>query len=111
MICWYCHWGWPKKVADIYLEAVKRLDGNSDCLHYGPSHIVWEDENFHSAQDCLDNFDELLNGLGYSDHQIEVIKWSLVELSKLSPVDYEYPEGYDDENPYLYPPTFEVVKI
>lgn len=40
MICWYCYWGWPKPVADIY-------DAHGgEALNCGPGHVVWGDENF-----------------------------------------------------------------
>jgi hypothetical protein len=65
-MCWYCRWGWPKAVADIYLRAERDIDamipepgpendwtdwdGEPSCgesaLKYGPTHCVWEDENF-----------------------------------------------------------------
>ncbi len=58
MICWYCHYGWPSQVVDIY-ERYAPLAGES-AMHYGAAHIVWDDENFarHHVQWCLDHFDE-----------------------------------------------------
>lgn len=52
-ICWYCHWGWAKPVADIYEKAVDLLDGDSSPLEFGPAHVVWSDENFEMAEECL----------------------------------------------------------
>lgn len=109
-ICWYCHWGWAKPVADIYKEACKRLDDEDGwCLKYGPSHIVWEDENFDCAELCLDHFDE--NKDDYSEEELEVVRWSLEELTKL-PLNVRCPEpvGYDERHPELFPPTVEVVR-
>ncbi len=80
-ICWYCHWGWPKKVAEIYQEALKRLEGDDSPLHYGPAHIVWEDENFDCAEWSLEHFDENKGDLSEAD--LEVVKWSLEELAKI----------------------------
>lgn len=57
-ICWSCHWGWPKPVADIYLEALRRLDGYDFPLKFSGSHVVWEDENFNLAESCLESFDK-----------------------------------------------------
>jgi hypothetical protein len=48
-ICWFCYWGWPKPVADIYLKALAKLDGYDSPLHFGPAHIIWDDENFDRA--------------------------------------------------------------
>jgi hypothetical protein len=102
-ICWYCHWGWPKVVADIYKEAVKKLGGNSDPLHYGPSHIVWSDENFDSAEWCLENFDGY--GVRLSEKEKVVVRWSLEELAKIPMNEREVePEDYDGQNPQNYPP-------
>jgi len=45
-VCWYCYWGWPKAVADIFDDAVKKLGGDGWPLIFGPSRLVWGDENF-----------------------------------------------------------------
>lgn len=47
MVCWYCHWGWPKQVADIY----DSYDRGQGILEWGRSHVVWGDENF--DDDCI----------------------------------------------------------
>ena len=111
MLCWYCHWGWPIKVANIYKEALERLNDNESPLRYGPARVVWDDENFDLAENYLVKFNEWRNQYDYTDTQLDVVKWSLEELCKLSPEDYEYPEDYDGDNPENYPPTFEVVII
>jgi len=103
-ICWDCYWGWPKPVADIYDKALNDLDGYKSPLHFGPSHIVWEDENFHSAEWCLEHFDE--NTVEYySESDIAIVRRSLQELAAL-PLNVRCvePEDYDDEHPELYPP-------
>lgn len=109
-ICWYCYWGWAKPVAEIYLEALRRLDGYEDPLQFGPSHIVWADENWHSAESCLEHFEE--NRGYFSDEELSIVKWSLQELAKL-PMEVRCiePEDYDDEHPELYPPKVEVIKV
>ncbi|GAH80793.1 unnamed protein product, partial [marine sediment metagenome] len=58
MSCWYCHWGWAKPVAEIYTAALAALDGDSSLLEYGPSHIVWADENWDWAERSLENFEK-----------------------------------------------------
>lgn len=103
-ICWYCHWGWAKPVADIYDEAKKRLNGYEGPLHFSSSHIVWEDENFDSAEWCLENFEKYKND-NYSEEQHAVVKWSLEELSKI-PMEIRCcePDDYNEENPENFPP-------
>lgn len=101
-ICWWCHWGWPKPIRDIYEEALKKLDGDESPLHYGPAHVVWEDENWDFAQYCLDHFDE--REYKYSPEDLEVVRWSLEELLKIDKKFLEEPEGYEGEEPEKYPP-------
>jgi len=102
-ICWWCHWGWPVEIRDIYESAVEKLDGFEDPLHWGPSHIVWEDENFDCAQYCLDNFEK--NKRDYSDEQLSVVRESLELLLALPDEFKNEPEGYDeDSKPEDFPP-------
>jgi hypothetical protein len=109
-ICWFCYWGWPKPVADIYLKALEKLNGYEAPLHYGPAHVVWDDENFDCAQVCLDDFDRYSDG--FTKEEMDIVRESLVELAELPESDYEIiPDDYDDEHPELYPPTVEVVKV
>lgn len=112
MICWYCHWGWARPVAEIYLEALRRLDGDESPLHYGPSHIVWEDENFDCAEICLEDFDKSPLRDDYSSEELAVVRWSLEELAKIPADDREAaPDEYDGIHPELFPPKVEVIKI
>jgi hypothetical protein len=109
-ICWYCHWGWPKAVADIYKEALCKLNGNRSPLHFGASHIVWEDENFDLAESCLKDFSKY-KGFG-SKRELSIVEWSLEMLIKIPIKDRcVEPEDYDGENPELFPPKTEMVKI
>ncbi len=103
-ICWFCHWGWPKPIADIYQAALGKLEGNYLPLKYGPAHVVWADENFDSAQWCLDNFEEYKGD--HSEEDLAVVRESLEQLLA---VDDEYKQeldGYehDEENPEAFPP-------
>lgn len=102
--CWYAYWGWSKTVYDIYVEAVKKLDGNRHPLLFGPAHIVWEDENWDCVDWCLDHFNEHRGS--WTGAQLEVVKWSLLELQKV-PLYIRAPEpdDYDDEHPENYPPA------
>lgn len=101
-VCWYCHWGWAKPVADIYLEAVRRLDGNDIPLLYGPSHIVWEDENFDCAETCLRDFFDFPHIENYTAEELAKLPWVVWDIE---------PEDYDDLHPELFPPKVETVKV
>jgi hypothetical protein len=114
-ICWYCHWGWPKPVADIYDAALKKLDGYDHPLHYGPSHIVWDDENFEdeNIQFCLDQLDVPFFKERFSQTELEIVKESLLALQSI-PLEIRCPPGSEIETdePNLYPPpsNMEMVK-
>jgi hypothetical protein len=112
-ICWDCYWGWVKPVADIYLEAVKRLDGCDDALLYSSAHVVWADENFDSAEKCLESFDEYKNE-DFSNEEHAIVRWSLEELAKI-PVNERdaCPDDYDGRNPKNFPPPegLEMIRI
>ena len=107
MICWFCYWGWHPEVKAIYDEALLREGENiQGAMHYGPAHIVWEDENFDKAQWCLDNFDKYPGDNSAAD--LEVVRWSLEELVKI-PMKYKIePADYDGRHPENYPPTWEI---
>jgi hypothetical protein len=97
MSCYWCHWGWPRPIRDIYDDCVKKLGGNWLPLHCGPSHIVWEDENWTSAQWCLDHFDEYSDNR--SEHELKVIRESLERLLEVPEEMKVEPSGYlEDEN-------------
>jgi len=111
-ICWYCYWGWAESVANIYKEALKKLSDYDSPLHFGPSHIVWEDENFEtsSINFCLEKFNDYRSY--YTNEELEIVKWSLEELLKIpenerciEPIDY------DDENPALFPLKIKTIKL
>lgn len=111
-ICWYCHWGWPKPVAEIYQRALRDLDGDDSPLQFGPAHIVWSDENFDSAEWCLENFEQYKGD--YSEESLLVVRRSLEELAALPlEVRCAEPDDYDDEHPQMYPPPsgMEMVKV
>lgn len=108
-ICWWCHWGWPKPIRDIYDEALRKLDGDESPLHYGPAHIVWEDENWDSAQWCLDNFDDYCGD--HNKEDLAVVRWSLEELLKVDERFKCEPDDYDEENPSNYPPPSDWVMV
>lgn len=109
--CWYCHWGWAKPVAEIYKEAIVKLNGDDFPLLSGPAHVVWEDENFDHAECCLEEFDKKWDECFGEFHdpgdlQKEVARWSLVELTKI-PIKQRCvePEEYTGQDPQLFPPA------
>ncbi len=107
MICWYCHWGWSKEVADIYDRYVETA--GESAMHYGPAHIVWEDENFerHHVQWCLDHFDDYRGD--HTDKELTAVKQSLLDLLQLSDdVLNPEPSDYDGKHPENYPPQVEM---
>lgn len=122
MLCWYCWWGWPRPVADIFDAAVKELDGDDSPLRYGPGHIVWEDENFETGhiEWCLGlysdeaAFSEMYYRDGrFSEHDMEVVRRSLEALLNVSEeVRCCEPEGYLGISPEKFPPPpgFEMVR-
>lgn len=112
-ICWFCYWGWPKPVREIYDDALQRLDGNADALEFGPAHIVWSDENFDDdcVRWCLNEIanNRMVYELG--DREVSIVKHSLERLLLVPPEMRDVPAGYaeDDDHPELYPPSFAVV--
>ena len=102
--CYWCYWGWPKPIRDIYDDARNRL-GSESALHYGPAHVVWDDENFDSAQWCLDNFDKYSEDL--SEREKEIVRESLVKLLGVPDEFKHEPSAYlEDEtnSPKDFPP-------
>ena len=110
--CWFCYWGWPKPVADIYLRALKRLDGDQDALQCGPGHIVWSDENFDMAQRCIE-IAKPASEYQMSQHDYDIVMDSLRELTKVETKYLDWPEEYDGEHPDQYPPPsdWEMVRV
>ena len=109
-MCCFCYWGWPEPIAKIYLRAVADLGGNVWPLHFGPAHIVWEDENFDWAERCLENFEKY--SCDNSKEELTVVRWKLEELAKLPPEIRDIvPADYDGQHPERYPPSVEVIKV
>lgn len=101
MICWFCWWGWHPQVKAIFDEAVAQI-GDQPLLH-GPSHVVWSNENFDSAQWCLDHFGEY-NCVIFSYSDLAIVRQSLERLVKL-PAEFKVePADYDGKHPENYPP-------
>lgn len=121
MICWYCYWGWPREIAEIYKRAEAAIDDleseprtGESCLQYGPAHVVWADENWECAESCIEDCNNRNNCRDMSDTAIAIVKTSLQELASLPPhIRYAEPKDYDGENPADYPPPggMEMVKM
>ncbi len=121
-ICWYCCWGWPQAVADVYREALAELDGDDHALQFGPGHIVWSDENFEDdhIRWCLSLYDPAAFAGIYPDTTFEamyrdrcvaadldIVRRSLERLLEVpESVRCCEPAAYrdDDEHPERYPP-------
>ena len=102
-ICWKCYWGWPEEICQIFEEACRKI-GDESLMEYGPAHIVWSDENFDSAQWCLDNFEKYRRE-EYSEEEHEVVRESLRKLLLLPDHIIDFvPKEYDDEHPENFPP-------
>lgn len=123
-ICWYCYWGWPEQVAEIYRKFSARVSDPCSVLDYGPGHIVWADENFETEhiEWCIANGAEWREhkwdakwpnpheGLLLSDEDFELAIQSLKELLEVpEKVRCCVPADYDDENPAKFPPTIEMM--
>jgi len=74
---------WPEPIKRIYIEALVKLGGERVLLHHGPAHVVWDDDNFEIAEECLERFDESAAGLEYSKEALEVVRWSLEKLVEI----------------------------
>lgn len=118
-ICWYCHWGWPKPVADVYAEALAELDGDESPLHDGPAHVVFADENFgddpvrFSLAEC-DKPEEYADRFSAAD--IAIVARALRKMLEIpEEVRCCEPQAYhaDSDHPEKYPPPpgVEMVKL
>lgn len=113
-MCWYCTWGIPIKAAEVYLDAIDKLRGDTDPLRYGPAHAIWDDYNFdyHSIKSCLNNFSTYANYSDFSDSELRVVRWSLMKLLQIpeNELDIE-PDIDDNELGENYPPSILTVNV
>lgn len=81
-MCWYCSHGWHPKVQEIH-DRYEAIAGES-AMHYGPAHIVWDDENFERehVQWCLDEGMKTFGG-DFTKDELDAVRASLVELLAL----------------------------
>lgn len=75
-------------------------------MKYGIAHVVWEDENFDSAQWCIDNAEKYAScyGADVDAVVIESLKMLLLVDSKYTQWPREYENAGSDANPADYPP-------
>lgn len=112
--CWHCYWGWPKQVMDIYRKYCE--PAYCDAMHFGPAHIVWEDENFedYNIESCLEQckrLDYWTHERGFTEGDVEHVRESLVELMQVPEEIRCEPEDYDDEHPENFPPAPGLVMV
>ena len=113
MMCWYCHWGWPLPIADIY-DRYRPIAGES-AMHYGPAHVVWDDENFgrEHIEWCLEHFADYSTD-NHRPDELAAVKASLMDMLALPDDILEPTEANrceaEDGNPKDYPPSFPVRK-
>lgn len=105
MICWYCHWGWPQPVAEIYDKGVAAA--GEMAMHHWAGHVVWSDENFdtETIQECIASAKNGEDREDLTDEQVAVVVESL-EALLMVPEDIRCcePEDYDGECPANFPP-------
>lgn len=107
-ICWWCYWGWPKQIRDIYDRGV--AVAGEMAMDYGPAHVVWSDENWDCAPGCLKDCDDPR----YDEwplEDLEAVRCSLRELIALPPELKEAPAGYDGRHPERFPPPASWVMV
>lgn len=115
-ICWYCHWGWSKAVVDIYKKYL--AIAGEGAMHFGPAHIVWEDENFERehVQWCFDHFDDGTENPDEDDDVFTAAQYTAVRhsLEDLLLLDDDHlspePRDYGGENPDNFPPQVEMAR-
>src|ERR1700683_512629 len=103
MICWYCYWGWPKVVREIYDRYEAQLTDSE--LGFGPGHIVWSDENFEDEliDSCIRDGESGVGDL--NQHDLALHLSALRELRQVpEEIRDSCPEDYDGEHPENYPP-------
>lgn len=108
-ICWFCHWGWPEAICEIYERAEKDIEAlghdGEHCLEYGPTHCVWCDENFYG--DYRYEREHCKIQETWDDTPPEVLPILLRSLDELEALPDELkqpPTEYDGENPEKYSP-------
>ena len=100
--CWWCYWGWPEPIVEIYQWAADKL-GDDYHLMAGPAHAVWHDENWNLAAECIKDIDSG-RPCGLNSRELAAVRESLVKLCRLPQEYLKEPDGYDGENPEKFPP-------
>jgi len=102
--CWYCYWGWPTPVAEIF-NRYKAVIGESP-LEFGPGHIVWSDENFdnESIDWCLNEARAHESHYDFEDGAFPLVFRSLEELRAVPENVRCPPIEFINNDPELSPP-------
>lgn len=89
-MCYFCAWGVPPKVKEIYDRAVRDLDSidgvdGDSAMRYGPGHIVWDDFNLERehVEYCISVCDDKSRHYGMREDAVAIVRRSLVELLEL----------------------------
>lgn len=109
-MCWYCQYGWPKPVADIFNRYALMV--HEDVLECGPAHIVWGDNNFetHDIEWCLEThrFNRSAKAHELSEFERDAVRKSLIELLEV-PESVRCPKEAELDVPP--PPETELVRM
>ena len=126
--CWWCYWGWPLAIIEIYERARDDIDAllpipsaendwtewqgapltGEQALRWGPAHCVWEDENFDG--DFSFEFrkcDEIEKRANWHPGAMDIVRRSLRELQALAEGIRNPAPTYglkDDDEPSDFPP-------
>ena len=101
-------------------KAAAELDDDDHLLRFGPTQVVWEDENFgtDSIRHCMDKFGfagdlRTTAATGLPPDRLAVLHRSLRALLAIPESVRCEPAGYDGENPENYPPVagLEMVRV
>lgn len=102
-LCWFCYWGWATEIEAIYKDAESRMS-DPGMLKFGPSHIVWSDENFGDApvDFCLLECDKYADEM--SEDDLRILRESLEALKRIDILFRTPPSDYDGKHPENFPP-------
>jgi len=112
--CWYCHWGWPAQVANIFWRY--EPDAGTIGMMEGPATVVWGDENFtdHAIDYCLQQCRDKVVKEHWTPETIQLIRRSLEDLRKFPEhIRCCEPVAYEGKRPQDFPPPngIEMLKV
>jgi hypothetical protein len=103
-LCWYCYWGWPKPIADIYDKYAAII--GSHALEYGRAHVVWADENFddESIRLCIERLRDPEDDADDDALVVETLRALALVPREMREADEHV--GYDNDSPEHHPKNF-----